>query len=447
MLAPPGRSLLRTTVIATVAQIVFRGGEATLPLLLAYWFGRSNAMDVYFFAWAVFSFAGSLVFTAYKDSPLVPVLAEEKLARPEGLPRLLGSILAHTWVLGGALAVVVGIGALGWFTYQYRGPDLALARGMVIPFTLYLVATATRTFFATLLSVEHHFVVQSIASGIGMVAMLGTLFLGHAMVGVLLVPVAALAGELVVSWVLAWYAIRIVGLEVQLCFDRPEALRGFVKLVGHQIGGGAVTRINPVVDQLMAGLAGVVGAGTMLRFSGEIALLPTSLMQAALLPVLLSHLSDDFARRDYVTLRRSVNRSLLTVTALLVVATVVLHLIRFPLLRFVFLHGEMDAAGVDRMAVLLPYHLVGLAPFGALLILARAHIALKNTGIFVGIGILNAGSNAVLNVVLLSAIGLEGLALSTSLVHTIIAVLFWILFERRVRATMAAATPKAAEAT
>lgn len=437
---PPRASMLRTTLVVTVAQVLFRGGEAILPLLLAHWFGRTNAMDVYFFAWAVFAFAGALVFTAYKDSPLVPILAEEKLARPEGVPRLVGSLLVHTWVIGGMLAMAVGGIALAWFLIRYSGSELALAMGMVIPFTVYLVATATRTFFATLLSVEHHFIVQPIASGIGMVLQIGIVALLHGRFGVVIVPIAAVANEILVTLIFAWYAIRIIGLRVELNYSRPEALVSFAKLVAHQVGGGAVTRINPVIDQLMAGLSGVMGAGTMLLFTGDAAELPIGLLQASMLPVLLSHLSDHYAKRDLVSLRREVVKSLRIVCALLVVAAVIIYFVRGPILRLVFLHGEMDEGGVERMIGLMPYHLVGLAPVGALLILARAHIALKNTGIFIGMGIFNASSNAVLNIVLLKVLGLEGIALATSITHLMVAIVFWFKLEQRLARGEPAAT-------
>src|SRR5690606_27153061 len=130
----------------------------------------------------------------------------------------------------------------------------------------------------------------------------------------------------------------------------------------------------------------------MLRYSGDVALLPTSLVQAALLPVLLSHLADDFARRDLERFEKTIVRALGAVTAVLLTATALLWVVRAPLLRFVFLRGEMDEAGVDKMVALLPYHLVGLAPFGALLVLARAHVALKNSSIMLSMGLLNAGS-------------------------------------------------------
>jgi putative peptidoglycan lipid II flippase len=112
---------------------------------------------------------------------------------------------------------------------------------------------------------------------------------------------------------------------------------------------------------------------------------------------------------------------------------VLLYYVRLPLLRLVFLRGDMDAEGVDRMAHVFPYHLVGLAPFGALLVLARAHVALKNSGIMIGMGLLNAGCNAAFYVLLLRLLGLEGIAISTSCVHTAIAVIFWFQFESRLK--------------
>ncbi len=424
-------SILRTTLLVMPALVVFRVGELFLPLLLAFWFGRSSAMDVYFFAWAVFSFAGSLVFSAFKDSPLVPVLAEERIARPHEVPSLLGSVLLHTWAIGGVVAALVGALALGWFALRYAGSEFVLAAWMVLPFTLFLLVMATRTFFGALLTVERQFVIQPIASGLGMLVNVAVLAAGHARMGVVLVPVAALAGEFAGLLLLGWFAIRIVQVKINLVWSRPPALTRVAHLIAHEVGGGAVTRVNPVVDQLMAGLSGVVGAGTMLRYSGDVALVPTSLLQAALLSVLLAHLSDDFARRDLVTFRRTVVRSLLTVTGLLLVATALLWAFRAPVLRFVFLRGEMDAEGVNRMIRLLPYHLVGLAPFGALLVLARAHVALKNSGIMIGMGLLNAGCNVACNLLLLRLMGLEGIALSTSCVHLAVAIVFWFRLNTR----------------
>jgi putative peptidoglycan lipid II flippase len=333
--------------------------------------------------------------------------------------------------VGGAIALAVGAGALLWFSIRYEGPSFGIAARMVPPFCLYLVAMSTRAFFGTLCTVEKQFVIQPIASFLGMLTNVAILAATHTSPGISFVPVASLAGEIVAASVLALLAIRTLGLEIRLCLDRPPALRTFARLASAEVGGGAVTRVNPVVDQLMAGLTAVAGGGTLLRYSGDVATLATSLLQASLLPVLMSHLAEDFTRRDLRTIRRTVVRALLSVCGLLLLAALALYVVRLPLLRLVFLRGEMDAAGVERMAHILPYHLVGLAPFGALLVLARAHVATKNGSIMISMGILNATTNALGNLVLMRFLGLEGIALSTSIMQGVIAVVFWFRFEKR----------------
>jgi putative peptidoglycan lipid II flippase len=213
--------------------------------------------------------------------------------------------------------------------------------------------------------------------------------------------------------------------------------------VASEVGGNAVTKLNPVVDQLVATLVGVLGGGTMLRLSGDVATVPTSLLQAALLPVLLTHLSTDFAAGDLHGMRTAVRRALLVVSGALAASTALLWALRAPLLRLVFAHGAMDEAGVARMTHLLPYHLVGLVPFGALLVLARAHVAAQNSRIMVSMGLLNAALNAALNVALAPLLGLEGIALSTSCTSAVVAIVFWVRFESRLAVVGA---PKAAGA-
>jgi putative peptidoglycan lipid II flippase len=109
-----GRSIARTTIILLPLQIVSRGVEALLPVVLALWFGRNDVTDVFYFAWAVFALAGSLVFSAFQDSAVVPVLAEVKLSEPRLVPVVRGSLLGHTLAIGSALAAVVAVAAAAW---------------------------------------------------------------------------------------------------------------------------------------------------------------------------------------------------------------------------------------------------------------------------------------------------------------------------------------------
>jgi putative peptidoglycan lipid II flippase len=414
-------------------QLVLRGAEAVMPLLLGAWFGRSPSTDVYFVAFAFFQLTGSLLFGAFQDSAIVPILIETKQRSRKELETTLGSLFAHTALLGVALGLVSsGVGAIA-MTLFYHGVQRDVGLAMVPFLAASLLTLALRGLVEAWLVADQRYFVAPVARAFGVATTLGLVAALHHRIGIVILPIATVSGELVsiAALLSVTFGAGRVGLALNL--TRPEPVRRLTGLLGSEVAGGAVTRVNPLVDQLVAAIAGVVGGGTLLRYSIDVALAPTSLLQAVLFPVLLSHLSSDVANGRIARFRSTLVRSLLTVTLLLSIVEVALIVFRGPLLRLAFLHGAMDPAGVERMASLFPYHVIGLAPFGALLVLARAHVALKNSRIMISMGVLNAALNAFFNLSLVRFMGLEGIALSTSLVHLTVATVFFFRLETGVQ--------------
>ncbi len=423
--APARPALARTALALLPIQIVFRGGEAAWPLLLAAWFGRTPATDLYFLFAAVYVFAGALLAGAFQDSALTPVLLDVERRAPAELPRVADAVLGH--VLAGAAMVAFATGAVAAAAFALFGsrPLLGLALTLVPSFSLYLVAVAVRGFQVGLLNARGRYTAHPVASGLGMATAIALVAYARSRLGIAIVPVSLLAGELVAIIVLAQVIQRHLGLRLVPSLKRPAPVRRLFSLLGYEVVGNAVTRVNPVIDQLVAGLAPVAGAGTVLRFSADVASLPNSLLQATLFPALLSRLSLEAAgsREEF---RSTLGKALFWVSAVLTVTTALLIAARGPLFRLLFLHGEMDADGIRRMVEIAPYALVGVPPFGALLVLARAHVALQNGRIMLTIGILNASLNALLDLCLYPLLGLGGILLATSLVHAAIAAALWV---------------------
>jgi putative peptidoglycan lipid II flippase len=420
-------------------QLVLRGAEALMPLLLGAWFGRSPSTDLYFAEFAFFQLTGSLLFGAFQDSAIVPSLSETKQKGRKELENAFGSLFAHTLLVGlalGTASAVVGAISLGLF---YHGPERGAGLAMVPLFAGSLVLFGVRGLIEAWLVAEERYFVAPVARAFGVATMLGLVAALHHR-GIVFLPAATLVGELVSILALAAFTFGAERMPLLPNLSRPEPVRRLARLVGSEVAGGAVTRVNPLVDQLVAAIAGVAGGGTLLRYSMDVALAPTTILQAVLFPVLLSQLSQEIAARRIDRFRSTLVKSLLTVTAILSAAEVLLIVFRGPLLRLAFLRGAMDAAGVERMAQVFPYHVLGLAPFGALLILARAHVALKNSRIMVSMGALNAALNALFNLVLVRFMGLEGIALSTSLVQLTVAAVFFFRLQTGVQ-RLGEATP------
>jgi putative peptidoglycan lipid II flippase len=445
---PPGgrRPLVRTTLLLAPLQLALRLGEAAFPLFLAAWFGSTAETDVYVFAATVFTLAGALVFSAYRDSAIVPIVTELRLRRPGELPPVLGSLVVYTALASAVCAALVGSAAGAWFLVRYPQPLRGLALAMVAPLCLHLVLMAMTFLLVALLNAVHRFAAAPLAAAAGMGTTLLVLAAVRGPLGVAGIAWAQVAGELVGLLLLAALALRVTGLRFRLTTARPEPVRRFAALMLSHVGGQAITRMNPLVDQLFAGFVAVAGGATALKLAGDVAGAPTSLVQAALLPVLLSHLSEDFTRGERARFAATVRRSLLVLVPLLALVSAAMILLRRPLLELVYLRGAITPADIARMAPVLVACAVGLAPFGALLVLARAHVAAGNTRIMVSMGALNAGCNLALNAALAGPLGLPGIALATSITNLIVAVVFWVRLRPRL-APGAGAAPSPGAAT
>jgi putative peptidoglycan lipid II flippase len=427
--AAPAPGLAKTALALLPLQAVFRGGEALLPLFLAAWFGRNEQTDLYYLLAAYFVFAGAMLTGAFQDSAVIPVLIEVETHEPAGFPAIAGALLGHTLAIGAATAGVMGATAAGVALCVSHSRGLALE--LVGVMSVGIVVTAVRAFYAGLLNARGVFHGHPIGSGLGMGVTFAVLYAWRGL-GVRVVPVGLLAGEMVAVSVLTILTWRALGKHLAPSLARPEPVRRIFSLVRLEVAGSLITRINPVIDQLMAGLAGVVGGGTLLRYAGDVASLPTSILQAVLFPVLLTRLAREAQRpADFAATTR---RTLAAVIALLATLSALFAAFRMPLCMLLFLHGAMDRAGVARIADILPWALAGAAPFGALLVLARAHVARQNSRIMPGMGILNSTLNAVFNLLLVGPLGLAGIALSTTMTYVVVAVVFWIRLPRAARA-------------
>jgi len=415
------RAIARTALLLLPLQVVFRGGEAVLPLLLATWFGRNADTDLYYLLAAYFIFASAFVAGAFQDSGVVPVLVEVAQASPGDFPDVAGALLGYTLIIGGGVAAATGSLATAGLALASKGSRLAYA--LVVAMAVGVLVTGIRSYYVGLLNARGRFRAHPLCSGVGMALTLSLLYSSRRALGVVAIPCAVIAGDTLAIALLAWVAANAFGVRARPSLQRLEPVQRMLRLVRLEVAGSLITRINPVVDQLVAGLAAVVGGGTILRYATDVASLPTSVLQATLFPVLLTRLAEETARP--ARFLATTKETLAAVVAILAVASGALALARGPLCSLLFLHGAMDASGVARIASVLPWALAGVAPFGALLVLARAHVALQNSRIMPSMGVLNSALNAGLNLLLVGPLGLGGIALSTSITYVVVASVFW----------------------
>ncbi len=425
-----GAIAARTTIGRTTAwllplQAILRIGEALFPLFLAAWFGSNYLTDVYVFSYAYFTFCGALVFSAFRDSAIVPLIMEVRRSQPEDLGRFLGSLICYAALLGLAAAIVTGGIAAAWFPFRYHGAQQDLALTMLPIFCGHLLVVVLEFLLTSVLQAMHRFAAAPLASGMGMVVALLVMGLLRHSLGVQAIAWAHFLGEVVALGILAIWTFGPVGLPVRLTLERLEPLRRFARVAVSQVGAQAINRVNPLVDQLFAGMVALGGGGTLLKLTSDVALAPVFLLAGTVLPVLLSHLSEDFLDQDRVRLGTTVRQTLLTVLLVFGALAGLMVVAADPILRLLYLRGEMTVSNIHEMVRILTMLALGLPSYAAALTLTRVHVAVGNTPLLLPIGAASAGFNVVFNLLLYRWLGIPGIALSTSLVSVVVAGLLW----------------------
>src|SRR5262249_53415214 len=172
-LSRPG--LLRVSLGLLPLQIVLRGAEAALPIFYSAWFGRSSATDAFTLLWALFGLAGALVFSAFQDSALAPILIGIAARDPRAAKRFVGAVLGRVLVFGGSLACLCGVVALT----VARVVTGDAWPGLVLPFVALLVATGVRTLCAAVLNAGDRYRPAPLATALGSVIALGSVAATH----------------------------------------------------------------------------------------------------------------------------------------------------------------------------------------------------------------------------------------------------------------------------
>jgi putative peptidoglycan lipid II flippase len=180
---------------------------------------------------------------------------------------------------------------------------------------------------------------------------------------------------------------------------------------------------------LASGLPG--GSITALDLANRVVNLPLAILATSLSTALFPNMSRQAARGDLPGLSQTAEKGLAALLVLLVPVSVVLMLLRYPVVRVLFERGVFDAGDTALTAAALGYFSVGLAGMGASLLLTRACYALGDAGIPTVGAITAIGANLLLSLPLRDWLGSGGLALANSLAAITNATVLLILVRRR----------------
>lgn len=227
------------------------------------------------------------------------------------------------------------------------------------------------------------------------------------------------------------YAIGIlVGTAVQLLYllpglrgkgpfpisiglGNPHVKRVVVLMIPVTIGLGLIN-FTLVVNSYFADRVGE-DAIRALDAAFRLYILPQGIFSVAVSVVLFPTISRLAARDDVPGMRRAVTDGTRQIFFLLLPATVFLGLLAVPVTQLVFEHGDFGEAATELTSGALRFFTLGLVFNGGSLLLIRSFFALKKTWIPTIVSLGTLALNVGLDAALYKPMGVDGIALATSI--------------------------------
>ncbi len=410
-----GRALVRAGIVVTGAFFISRVLGWVRLVILGATFGTAGALDTFLTAFRIPDLIFQLVAAGALASALIPTIAT-LLARDEEdrawrvVSTVTNLMLAGLAILGGLLFVFApsAVPAIApGFDPAKTAETVELTRVMLLsPIFLALGSVAT-----SVLQARGRFVASVLAPIVYNVAIIGgAVFLAPSM-GVMGVALGVVAGSVLHLAIQLYPTFGPTGFRYHPRVDLadPEARTTILLLIPRAIGlGGAQLQLLAATT-----IASTLAAGSITGFNFAFTFfqIPIGTLGVPLGVVAfpaLSHRMASGATGDFVSLLgQSLRLMLFVMLPMAAVGAVTAGQIVTILIGY----GKVDAAGIDLTARSLVAFLIALPSETAIVLLARAFYAARDTRTPVAAALVAVALSVAISIALAPALGVVGLAL------------------------------------
>ncbi len=412
------------TILSGLSGVVL-AATTVRELVVANYFGRSDALDAYVTAYVLPLFIVNLVSKSF-DVAVIPTFVEVRESEgAEVAQRLFSGALVWSLALLVTIAVLLAAFApyyLPWLASGFSSSKLLLTRKLLYFMLPLIVMSAVTVNGTALLNVGERFAMPALLPVLPPIGGLLCLIEFGKRWGIYSLAAGTVTGTALQAASLVVLA-RSHGVSLRPCWHGLDPkLRQVIGQYIPMVAGALLMGTTELVDQAMAAMlqpGSVAALGYARKIVNVLVVVGAIPLGAATLP----YFSDMVAKRAWDACRHTLR----TYTGLIFLVTVPITagMVVFarPLVRILFQRGAftaMDTTVVSHteawLALQVPFYLAGNMA-------VRLISALKRNGVLMLIAAVNTVLNAVLNWVLMKRYGVAGIALSTSIVYLVSCVL------------------------
>jgi putative peptidoglycan lipid II flippase len=413
------RKIFHSALVIGAVMVFVKCAAALRDLITAAYFGTSPAVDSFFLALTIPAIFINVLGASFGAAATPLYLKKKEQAPPPASVNFISSCLSLLLLILTVGTLLLGAIFIVYFRLKHPGTlskEAFLTRNLILILLPTIIFGGLSTFICTILNAEERFALPA-ASALS-VHVLGALgiFLCHDTWGVYALACGILAGSILQTIMLVRQlasAGLISSLRPALDSTTHREIRiGYVPVaLGTLLMGSA-----PLIDQVMASWLGP-GEVAILGYGNKIAGFFLDIGSLALGTAIFPYLARMSASNETKNLRHTIRVYARLIIVVTLPLAIVLSLASVPLVRLIFERGSFSASDTARVARIQSILSLQI-PFYALGILfTRVLPAIGANQYILWATCFNVILNVTLNYLLMSCMGLEGIALSTVFVY------------------------------
>lgn len=370
--------------IAIAALLIALGNIASriLGLLreaaIAFYFGRSPAVDAFTLAWTVPNTVYDLLINGAISAALVPVFSEYAEGDAQEFWRIVSRVFTLALlVMSGLVLLLVWQAPLAAELLVRESqvelrPLTAWLIQLLLPAVLFMGLSGLMT---AVLYARQAFLLPAFAAAIFNLGLIAGVVLFHTQLDVSSLAVGAIIGG-IGQVLLQVPGLRAMHYRPALGLNHP-AIRRILKLYAPVALGIAFSIVGTLLDRWLA--SGYPAAPVTMRYATTLIQFPLGLVAAAVSMAVLPTLSRQSASADEEGFRRTLAMGLKVVLLLVLPAAAGLAALAAPITALLFERGAFAAEDTAAVALALLFYLPGLPAAALDQVLLFAFYARKNT--------------------------------------------------------------------
>lgn len=431
------RSLVRSASLITGITLLSRVFGYLRDQRIAFLLGAGLEADAYTIAYRIPNLLRRLVGEGAVSAAFIPVFSkylakenrQEAWEFANAMLTIITLIMAAVTVIG-ILASPLLVLAISYGFTQTPG-KVELAAGLARLMFPYIFLISLSALAMGVLNSLHKFAAPAAAPVLLNLSIIAFSFLS----GAFSTPERALAAGVVVGGVLQ-LAIQVPQLvrsgwrfRPRLNLAHPD-VRRTARLMGPVIVGAGVAQINLIVDGQFASFLGN-GPQMALYLSDRVMELVLGGYSIAIATVVLPMLSRNAAQSNTGQMLSTLNFACRMILFITIPSTIGLIVLRVPIIRVLFEHGEFNADSTALTAFPLLFFAFGLSAFSLVKVVVSAFYSIEDTRTPVKVAIGAMLLNIVLNFAFFRPLQVGGPALATATAGIFNALTLVVLFSRR----------------